>query len=355
VSAVQPSASDRKLAAILSADVVGYSRLMAEDEDDTVRRLRAYRREIAALVEEHRGRLVDFTGDNFLAEFPTATDAVSGAVEIQGVLGVRNASLAEDRKMQFRIGVHLGEVRVEDGRVYGDGVNIAARLEGLAEPGGICMSATVQEQVRHKLELEYENIGEQRVKNILEPVRAYRVRVPGKRAAPRIWSRPVRYAVLAVGVLAVALGALVISRWYSRPVEPWSHTGRRLTIALPDSASLSFVGSATLGLGRTTLDLSPDGRLLAYVGITSGRGTQLYLRSLDRFEVRSLPGSEGAYSPFFSPDSRRPAQEGIRARRPADRAGGCGKPDGGCVVGSRADPVRGKRGIQAVLGSRIGR
>ncbi len=131
---------DRRLAAILSADVVGYSRLMAGDEGATVSTIAAYREEVGLLVRQHRGRLVDFTGDNFLVEFSTATAAVGCAIEIQGVLGVRNARLPAERRMQFRIGVHLGEVRVEAKRLYGDGVNIAARLQALAEPGGICVS-----------------------------------------------------------------------------------------------------------------------------------------------------------------------------------------------------------------------
>jgi class 3 adenylate cyclase len=140
---------DRKLAAILSADVVGYSRLMAEDEGATVRTVTVYREQIATLIREHRGRVVDSPGDNLLAEFPTATDAVQGAVEIQAILKVRNAPLPADRRMEFRIGIHLGEVRSEGDRLYGDGVNIAARLEGLAKPGGICISRTVHEQVQH--------------------------------------------------------------------------------------------------------------------------------------------------------------------------------------------------------------
>jgi adenylate cyclase len=172
---VEPEGADRRLAAILSADVVGYSRLMAEDEAATVRTLSDYREEIGVLVRQHRGRVVDTAGDSLLAEFPTATDAVQCAVEIQGVLKARNASLAADRRMEFRIGIHLGEVRVEGERVYGDGVNIAARLEGLAEPGGICISTEVHGQVRHKLDLEYEDLGEQTVKNIPDPVRVYRI------------------------------------------------------------------------------------------------------------------------------------------------------------------------------------
>ena len=167
---------ERKLAAILSADAVGYARLMAEDEEDTVRRIGAYRTEITNLVGEHRGRVVDFTGDNFLAEFPTATDAVQAAAEIQRVIEARNAAAPADRAMEFRIGVHLGEVRVEGDRLYGDGINIAARLEGLAEPGGICISANAHDLVQNRLDLGFEDLGEQSLKNIPQPVRVYRLR-----------------------------------------------------------------------------------------------------------------------------------------------------------------------------------
>ena len=148
-----PESTERRLAAILSADVVGYSRLMAEDEAATVRTLSAYRDQATTLVQEHRGRVVDFTGDNFLAEFPTALEAVQAAVEVQRVLKARNVDLPSDRKMEFRMGVHLGDVAVEGERIYGDGVNIAARLEALADAGGICISGTVLEQIRRKLEL----------------------------------------------------------------------------------------------------------------------------------------------------------------------------------------------------------
>jgi adenylate cyclase len=174
---VAPEDVERKLAAILSADVVGYSRLMAEDEAGTVRRLTDYREAIAMLVRQHRGRVVDSPGDNVLVEFPTATDAVSCAVEIQGVLNARNAPLPEDRKMQFRVGVHLGEVRVEGDRIYGDGVNIASRLEGLAQPGGICVSSTVHEQIEKKLNVALEDLGEQTLKNIPRPIHVYGVKL----------------------------------------------------------------------------------------------------------------------------------------------------------------------------------
>ncbi|MFQ5416807.1 MAG: adenylate/guanylate cyclase domain-containing protein [Myxococcota bacterium] len=139
---------------MLHADVVGYSRLMAEDEDGTVRTLTAYRAQIDTLILEHRGRLVDFSGDNFLAEFPTALDAFRCAVETQRVLAARNAGLPAESRMEFRMGVHLGDVRVEGERIYGEGVNIAARIETLSEPGGICVSAAVREQIESRLSLE---------------------------------------------------------------------------------------------------------------------------------------------------------------------------------------------------------
>jgi adenylate cyclase len=181
---VSPAAVERRLAAIVSADVAGYSRLMADDETATIRTLTAYRKEIQALVAAHGGRIVDAPGDNVLAELPTALGAVQAALEIQRVLASHNAGLPEKRRMEFRIGVHMGDVAVEDDRTYGDAVNIAARLEGLAEPGGICISGAVQEQVARKLSVELEDLGDQSLKNIAIPVRAFRAR-PSVAKAPR--------------------------------------------------------------------------------------------------------------------------------------------------------------------------
>ena len=166
----------RKLTAILSADVKGYSRLMGEDEEATVRTLKAYRQVIAGLTEKHRGRIVDSPGDNILAEFASVVDGVRCAVEIQEELKVRNTELPQERRMEFRIGVNLGDVIEDEERLYGDGVNIAARLEGLAEGGGVCISGPAFDQVESKLRLEFEYLGEQAVKNIKKPVRVYRVK-----------------------------------------------------------------------------------------------------------------------------------------------------------------------------------
>ena len=143
----------RKLTAILSADVEGYSRLMGDDEDATIRTLTSYRELMSTLIQKHRGRVVDSPGDNLLAEFLSVVDAVRCAVEIQKELSVRNAELPENRRMKFRIGINLGDVVEEGERIYGDGVNIAARIEGLADAGGICISGGAYEQIESKLTL----------------------------------------------------------------------------------------------------------------------------------------------------------------------------------------------------------
>ncbi len=166
---------ERKLAAIFSTDVAGYSRLMGDDEEATIHTLTESREIISSLIQHYRGRVIDSPGDNLLAEFASVVDAVHSAVEIQRALTERNAELPDHRRMQFRIGINLGDVIVEGERLYGDGVNIAARLESLAIPGGICISGTVYDHVKSKLALSYEDLGAQTVKNIAEPVRIYRV------------------------------------------------------------------------------------------------------------------------------------------------------------------------------------
>ncbi|MBI3797557.1 MAG: adenylate/guanylate cyclase domain-containing protein [Deltaproteobacteria bacterium] len=168
---------ERKLAAILSADVQGYSRLMGEDEEGTLRALSACREVIDAVIHQHRGRIVGTAGDSVLAEFASVVDAVRCAVEIQRQLKAKNADLPAHRRMEFRIGINLGDVMVDGEQIYGDGVNIAARLESLAEAGGICIAGTVYDQIENKLALNYEYLGEQTVKNIAKPVRVYRVRI----------------------------------------------------------------------------------------------------------------------------------------------------------------------------------
>jgi len=176
----------RKLTAILCTDVVGYSRLMGDDPEGTLQTLTEYRAVFSDKIQGYKGRVVNAPGDSLLADFTSVLDAVSCAVDIQRELAERNQELPDNRRMDFRIGVNLGDVLVKDGDIYGDGVNVAARLEALAEPGGICISGSVHEQVKTRLPLHYEFMGEQRVKNIAEPVRAYLVLTKPGDAAHRV-------------------------------------------------------------------------------------------------------------------------------------------------------------------------
>jgi adenylate cyclase len=235
----------RKLTAILNADAEGYSRLMAEDEEATVRTITAYREVISTVVQKHRGRVVDSPGDNILAEFASAVDAVRGAVEIQEELRARNAELPPDRRMAFRIGVNLGDVIHEEERIYGDGVNIAARVEGLADGGGICISGTVYEHIKNKLALGYQYLGEHSVKNIPEPVRVYRVlmdpeaigKVTGhRRPVPR---RGQRVALAVAIVLLLVIGGAIYWRVASPPVEVASV--KKMAFPLPEKPSLAVL------------------------------------------------------------------------------------------------------------------
>ena len=166
---------NRRLTAILSADVEGYSRLMSQDEVGTIRTLTTYREAISILVKQYKGRVVDSPGDNLLAEFPSVMNAVNCAVEIQQDLAERNTEIPSTRMMRFRIGVNLGDVIEEEGRIYGDGVNIASRIESLAEAGGICISSTVYDAIEDKIGFQFEFQGEYSVKNITRPVRVYKI------------------------------------------------------------------------------------------------------------------------------------------------------------------------------------
>lgn len=237
----------RKLTAILIADVKGYSRLMGEDEEFTVRSMTAYREVIAGVVQKHQGRVVDSVGDNLLAEFSSVVDAVRCAVEIQEELKARNAELPENRRMTFRIGINLGDIIEEEGRIYGDGVNIAARVESLAEGGGICISSTVYEQVKNKLTLGYECLGEHTVKNITDPVGVYRVlmepeaagKVTGKER-PRL--RQWHWAALSVAIILVG-GAVAIWHFYLRPTPPSIEVAsvEKMAFPLPDKPSIAVL------------------------------------------------------------------------------------------------------------------
>jgi adenylate cyclase len=244
----------RKLTAILSADVKGYSRLMGEDEVGTIRTLNAYKEIMGKLIQKFHGRVVDAPGDNVLAEFGSVVDAVQCAVDIQKELKTRNADLSESRRMEFRIGVNLGDV-VEDGeQILGDGVNIAARLESLSEAGGVCISGSAYDFVGKKLSLGYEYLGENTVKNIEKPVRVYRVlmeveaacKVIGeKKVKPRQWQRVVISLVAAVFVV---VAAVAIWRLYLRPTTPPVEVASKdkMAFPLPDRPSIAVLPFANM-------------------------------------------------------------------------------------------------------------
>src|SRR5215472_18935390 len=171
----------RRLAAVLAADVVGYSRLMGADEEGTHQRLRAHLRELVdPKIKEHHGRIVKTTGDGVLAEFASVVDAVRCAAEVQRAMADRDLEFAEERRLRFRIGVNLGDLIVDGGDIYGDAVNIAVRLEGLAAPGGICISGTVRDHIGDRLPYAFEDMGERSVKNIARPVRVYALQPQGQ-------------------------------------------------------------------------------------------------------------------------------------------------------------------------------
>jgi TolB-like protein/class 3 adenylate cyclase/cytochrome c-type biogenesis protein CcmH/NrfG len=243
---VSEEQAKRKLAAILSADAKDYSRLMEDDEEATVRTITAYRELMVSQIQNQNGRVVDAKGDNLLAEFSSVVDAVRCAVEIQKELGRRNDELPEHRKMEFRIGVNLGDVIEEGETIYGDGVNIAARLEALAEGGGICISGTAFDQIRKRLTVGYEYLGEQAVKNIETPVRVYRVLTEPEAAGKVIGEempRPKHWRWAAIGgvaVLIILAGAFAIWNFYLRPpFEPASV--ERMAFPLPDKPSIAVL------------------------------------------------------------------------------------------------------------------
>jgi adenylate cyclase len=236
----------RKLTAILSADVKGYSHLMGEDEKGTVRTLNAYKEIMSGLIQHHHGRVVDSTGDNLMAEFASVVDAVECSVEIQKELKTRNAELPENRRMEFRIGVNLGDVIEEEGRIYGDGVNIAARIESLSEAGGVCISGSAFDFVGKKLSLGYEYFGVHTVKNIEKPVRVYRVLMEPETAGkiidekrPKLWPRA---AIGVVVVLMIIVAAMVVWKLSAPPAKQVEVASKeKMALPLPDKPSIAVL------------------------------------------------------------------------------------------------------------------
>ena len=236
------TAVERRLAAILAADVVGYSRLMGADEVGTLRTLRAHRRElIDPTIADRRGRIVKTTGDGLLAEFPSAVEAVACAIKIQQGLAYRNTSTAEEKRLTCRIGINIGDIIIEAKDIFGDGVNIAARLEGLCEPGGICISRAVRDQVRDKLPVVFDDLGEQSVKNIARPVRAFSLSPQYIAAIPVLTpsasATPTKRKYFAIGaVLAIAVAGGVAGWWLVRVSPPAQPVEASATTTAPVAA-----------------------------------------------------------------------------------------------------------------------
>jgi len=235
----------RKLRAILSADVKGYSLLMANDEAFTIKTLKEYRGIMSEQIQGYNGRVVDTPGDNLLAEFSSAVDAVECAVEIQKRLKMESDKHEEEKKLKFRIGVNIGDVVQDDDRIYGSGVNVAARIEGLADPGGVCISRNVYDQIKDKMNFGYEYLGDHEVKNIKEPVTVYKVLTDSKDAGKLIGEKAQKqrkkWPALAVAAVAILIGIIVWQFYYEKspPIEAASI--ENMALPLPDKPSIAVL------------------------------------------------------------------------------------------------------------------
>jgi adenylate cyclase len=296
---------ERKLTAILCADVFGYSRLMGEDEEATLRTLSSHRKLIDSLIGQHHGRFVNSAGDSVLAEFASVVNAVQCAVEIQTTLKTENATSPPERRMEFRIGVNLGDVMVDGEQIYGDGVNVAARLESLAEPGGICVSGTVREHLGNRLALSYEDLGAQSVKNIAKPVRVFRVLMEaGGAATPTaqiqgVARKYVRRGIFSVAGLAIIAATVVLVQHLSlRPPAPSASIRSVQTpaLTLPDKPSIAVLPFTNMSGDReqeyfsdgvtddliTTLSRLPDLFVIARTSTFTYKGKAAKVQDISR-------------------------------------------------------------------------
>jgi adenylate cyclase len=245
---------ERKLAAIVAADVAGYSRLMSADEEGTLAQLKAHRRAVVdPRIKEHRGKIVKTTGDGMLVEFASAFEAVSCAVDIQRGMAERNAGVPQNKRIEFRVGINIGDIIHDSNDIFGEGVNLAARLEGLAEPGGICVSQGVRDPVRDKLGFTFEEMGPQTIKNIDRPIQTYRVRFESSQRAEREFrANRRRRKVIAPIVLGFALcvaTAIAIGLWTRHtppPAQP-AITLQSAPLPLPDKPSIAVLPFTSIG------------------------------------------------------------------------------------------------------------
>jgi adenylate cyclase len=258
---------ERRLTAILAADVVGYSRLMSADEEGTLAQLKGHRGVLFdPKIAENRGRIVKTTGDGLLVEFASVVDALRCAMQVQRGMAERVADIPQDKRIEFRIGIHQGDVITEAGDIFGDGVNVAARLEGLAEPGGICVSARVQEDAYGKLDIPFEDLGEQTLKNISRPVRVYRVVPNGRRGALgnkdtaflSRWWKVIGFKRAGVALLAALLVVFGAAYWRFQRLEPQSSPAHRLAMVVLPFKNLSNEPEQEYFAEGITDDLTAD-------------------------------------------------------------------------------------------------
>jgi adenylate cyclase len=286
----------RKIAAIMAADIAGYSKLVAEDEEETLRRLAAYRAVIDDYIAKAGGRVFNTAGDAVLAEFPSAVEAVRCAIDVQESLRTRNLAYPSSRQMNFRIGITIGDVVERDGDLLGDGVNIAARLEGLAQVGGICISRAVHEQVANKLSVQFDDIGEQQVKNIPTPVYAYMLQLrvedgfkaaaAPKKTAPSSsrWKWPAAIALAGVGAIAAAAAYLPLASylpavWTTQreappaPAIPGTQTSRPPQRQALVPETVPFISDRDRAQVRAVYMSAPDRKALAISAVAMGLNT----------------------------------------------------------------------------------
>jgi adenylate cyclase len=254
-NAVEAQRVERRMAAILAADVAGYSRLMGADEEGTLARLKAHRRElIDPKIKEHHGRIFKTTGDGVLVEFPSVVEAVRCAVEVQRGMVDRNAAVPQDKRIEFRIGVNLGDIIVDPDDIHGDGVNVAARLQGLAEPGGVCISRTVRDQVRDKLPYQFEDLGEQTVKNIARPVKVFGLAAKAVAALPEITAAPLVRSSrrpslwIYAAAIVIVIAAISVGVWRTGLAPAPQATGSNASI--PATPRLSIVALPFVNLSN---------------------------------------------------------------------------------------------------------
>lgn len=276
----------RRLAAVLASDLVGYSRLMEQDEADTLDRLKRLRRELLdPLIAEHRGRVVKLMGDGALCEFASAIDAVACAVAIQRGMSARERNIAEENRLRLRIGVNLGEIIVDGEDIYGDGVNLAARLEGIAEPGGICVSGKVREELRNRLDVAFAFMGQQRVKNLSDPVDVWRVVLDGKGSSPRRRRMPAvpRPAIASLVVALLAAGGLAAWWLSSGPRPPESEQPSVAVLPLTNLSGDERLGRLADGMITDVITDLSGSRLLSVIA----PGTTFAYRDQSR-DARSI-------------------------------------------------------------------